>query len=223
VADARWRFGIGDPTSVGWLTVAAYAVAAALSIQAFRTARAAEQRLALTDPRASRDQRSMKQLWMLIAATMILLGIDRQLDLQTLLIQQVRDRAYANGWYSDRRRYQVDFIAAVSVIGVFVTIGLAIWLRRVFTRVALAIAGLAMLVSFVAIKAASFHYIDEALSFGKEFRVSAVIELSGIGLIIGAAMLWQQVERRDGRSRLDGVPSASDLSFPPPNIAERIS
>ena len=218
MADARWRLGIGDPTAFGWLTVAAYAVATALSIRVFVMASDAERRLATANHRASRDQRSMKQLWLLIAVTMVLLGINRQLDLQTLLIQKVRNRAYANGWYSDRRRYQLDFIAAISIIGLFATIGLAIWLRRVFTRVALAIGGVAMLVFFVLIRAASFHYIDKALSFGGEVRVNVVIELSGIGMILAAALHWQQVERGQLESNQPSSPPASELSLPPPSM-----
>jgi hypothetical protein len=159
----------------------------------------------------------MKQLWMLIAATMVFLGINKQLDLQTLLIQKVRNRAYANGWYSDRRRYQVDFIVAISVIGICATIGLGILLRRVFWRVSFALAGVAMLVLFVIIRAASFHYVDKALSLGGEVRVNSVIELSGIGLIIGAVLHWQRAERRRPEVSVSSTPSPSDLSLPPPS------
>ncbi len=165
-------------------------------MQAFRAAGDGERRFAAINHRASRDQRAMKQLWLLIAVTMVLLGIDKLLDLQTLLIQKLRNRAYANGWYSDRRRYQLDFIAAMSSVGLLATAGLVIWLRRVFSRVVLAIGGLAMLVLFVMIRAASFHYVDKVLSLGGEVRVNTVIELSGIGLIIAGALQWLQVERR---------------------------
>jgi hypothetical protein len=160
----------------------------------------------------------MKQLWLLIAVTMVLLGINKQLDLQTLLIEKVRNRAYANGWYSDRRRYQLDFIAAMSFAGLLATAGLVIWLRRVFSRVYLAIGGLAMLVLFVTIRAASFHYVDKVLALGGEVRVNTVIELSGIGLIIAAALQWQLFERRDLESRRASAPSAHNLSWPPPTM-----
>jgi hypothetical protein len=217
-ADVRWTFGIGDPTPVGWLTVAAYVVGAALSVRAVVTARTGERRFAYADPNEARDQRSMKHLWLLIAVTMVLLGVNKQLDLQTLLIQKVRNRAYANGWYSDRRRYQVDFIAAISVMGLFATIGLAIWLRRVFGRVLLAIAGIAMLVLFVVIRAASFHYVDKVLSLGGRVRVNWIIELSGIGLIIVAAIRWQRIEQRHIQSCCSSTTTANDLILPPSSM-----
>ena len=160
----------------------------------------------------------MKQLWFLIAVTMVLLGINKQLDLQTLLIQKVRNRAYANGWYSDRRRYQLDFIAAISFVGLLGTAGLVIWLRRVFSRVVLAIGGLAMLVVFVTIRAASLHYVDKVLALGGEVRVNTVIELSGIGLIIAAALQWQLVEKRELEAHRTSTPVSPGLSWPPPSM-----
>jgi hypothetical protein len=196
VVGLRWRPGIGDPTFVGWLTVAAYAIASLLAARAFATARRAEARFSESEPNVARDQRSMKHLWLLITITMVLLGLNKQLDVQTWLIQTVRDRAYAHGWYNDRRRYQVDFILVISAAAVLVGIALSLRLRRVLRRVIVAIAGLGMLVVFVLIRASSFHYVDRALSMGGRFRVNAILELSGIGLIIGAAIQWQVAEER---------------------------
>jgi hypothetical protein len=145
---------------------------------------------------------------LLISVTMVLLGLNKQLDLQTLLIQGVRDRAYAHGWYDDRRRYQVDFILVMSAMAVLVGIGLSLRLRRVLRRVMVAVAGLGMLVLFVLIRASSFHYVDRALSMGGPLRVNAIVELSGIGLIISSAVQWQVAERTRLASDAHGTSSA---------------
>ena len=210
----RWRPGIGDPTFVGWLTVAAYVIAALLAARAFATAHRAERRFRVSEPSVARDQRSMKHLWLLITITMVLLGINKQLDLQTLLIQTVRDRAYAHGWYDDRRRYQVDFILVVLAVSVLFGIALSLRLRRVLRRVIFAVAGLGMLVVFVLIRASSFHYVDRALSLGGRFKVNAVLELSGIGLIIGAALQWQVAEQRLGAQPVTSAAPSSEFSAP---------
>jgi hypothetical protein len=196
VVGLRWRPGIGDPTFVGWLTVAAYGVAAAAAVWALAGARRAQHRFTGVDERAARDQRAMKHVWLMIAVTMALIGVNKQLDLQTVLIQKVRQRAYVDGWYGDRRRYQLDFIVAMTLAALCAGIGLSVWLKRVLARMALAIAGLGMLVLFVLIRAASFHYVDKVLGLGDGLRLNAIIELSGIGLIIGAALQWQGAERR---------------------------
>jgi hypothetical protein len=209
VIAARWRPGIGDPTFLGWLTVAAYAAAALYAMRCFSAARRAESRFRAHDPEIARDQRAMKHLWLLISLTMVLLGLNKQLDLQTLLIQNVRDRAYAHGWYDDRRRYQVDFILVMTAAAVLFGIAMSLRLRRVLPRVIVAIAGMGMLVLFVLVRASSFHYVDRALSMGGRFRLNAIIELSGIGLIIGAALHWQVDEQR----RVDqDVSSAATVS-----------
>jgi len=218
VVGLRWRPGIGDPTFVGWLTVAAYVVAASLAARAFATARRAEVRFSVSEPGVARDQRSMKHLWLLITITMVLLGLNKQLDLQTLLIQAVRDRAYANGWYNDRRRYQVDFILVISAAAVLFGIGLSLRLRRVLRRVIVAVAGLGMLVVFVLIRASSFHYVDRALSMGGRFRVNAIVELSGIGLIIGAALQWQVAEQRLLAKPMSSTTPNSEFSSPSSTI-----
>jgi len=196
------------------LTVAAYVIAASIAAWSFATARRAELRFSVSEPGEARDQRSMKHLWLLITVTMVLLGLNKQLDLQTLLIQTVRERAYEHGWYNDRRRYQVDFILIISAAAVFFGIGLSLRLRRVLRRVIVAVAGLGMLVVFVLIRASSFHYVDRALSLGGRFRVNALIELSGIGLIIGAALQWQVAEQRLLANRMSSTMPNSEFSVP---------
>jgi hypothetical protein len=212
VVGVRWRLGIGDPTFVGWLTVAAYATAASLAARAFAAARRAEVRFRPDEPDAARDQRSMKHLWLLITITMLLLGLNKQLDLQTLLIQEVRDRAYAHAWYDDRRRYQVDFILVMSAVAVLFAIVMSLRLRRVLRRVIVAVAGLGLLVLFVLVRASSFHYVDRALSLGGTFTVNSIVELSGIGLIIGAAVQWQAAERSRLSYLASGPASAGEFS-----------
>ena len=50
---------------------------------------------------------------MVLTILLLFLGINKQLDLQTLLNDMGRRMAKANGWYSIRRFYQVIFIATV--------------------------------------------------------------------------------------------------------------
>lgn len=188
--DGRWHFGIGDPNAVAWIIVAAYGLAAALSFRAYLIAHAAQQRLALTDAREARNQRSLKRLWLMIAVGMVVLGINKQLDLQSLLLQVARDRAIDDGWYANRRPYQLGFIVAVVILAFTGTILLACALRHVLRRVFLAVVGLAVLICFVIIRASSFHEVDAALAVGAPLRVNAVLELTGIGLIIASASRW---------------------------------
>ncbi len=89
----------------------------------------------------------------------------------------------------------MDFIVVMSAAAVLFAIGLSLRLRRVLPRVIVAVAGLGMLVLFVLVRASSFHYVDRALSIGGRVTVNSIVELSGIALIIGAALQWQVAER----------------------------
>jgi hypothetical protein len=193
----RWHPGIGDPTLVGWLTVGAHGLAVVACGRAAVTARDAERCFAGVDPAQARDRRSMKHLWVSIGLAMVLLGINKQLDLQTLVVQYVRQRAYVDGWYGDRRRYQMDFIVATTIAGIVAVTGLSVLLRRVLRRVFLAIVGVGLLVLFVLVRASSLHDVDRALSLGGGVRVNSIFELSGIGLIIVAAIHCQTIGRRE--------------------------
>ena len=95
--DGRWEAGIGDPTVVGWITVVAYGVSAALSLRcARRTAIGLEH-----------------WFWVGAAVALVLLGFNKQLDLQTLVTQIGRDMAMREGWYAERRVAQAAFVSAL--------------------------------------------------------------------------------------------------------------
>ena len=185
--DGRWQPAIGDPTLMGWVTVVAYGAAALL---AFKSASALRR-----DSARSSSEGGLSRFWAMLALFLLLLGINKQLDLQTLFTQLARDLALAQGWYEERRRYQLTFIGAVVVAGVLGTIGLAFALRRIAARIWLALVGIGFLVSFVLVRAASFHHVDLLLRAGP-VRLNWVFELTGIGLIALAAARARPVERQ---------------------------
>lgn len=177
--DGRWQPAIGDPTLMGWVTVLAYATAALL---AFKSASAVRR-----DPAHASIEAGLSRFWATLALFLLVLGINKQLDLQTLFTQLARDLALAQGWYAERRRYQLIFIAAVATAGVLGTLGLAFALRQIAAHIWLALVGIGFLVSFVLIRAASFHHVDLLLRAGP-VRLNWVFELTGIGLIALAAL-----------------------------------
>jgi hypothetical protein len=196
-ADGRWQPSIGDPTLMGWLTVAAYASGALLAFQSAQRA-AREAALGSHSSTKAAQTKTIARFWRALALLLLVLGINKQLDLQTLFTQLARDLALAQGWYEERRRYQVLFIAVVSVLGLLGTLGLAFALRKVARRIWLALLGIGFLVSFVLIRAASFHHVDLLLRAGP-VRLNWVFELTGIGLIALAARRAQSSERSDPR------------------------
>src|SRR5688572_10854983 len=122
----RWRPGIGDPTVMGWVTVACYLGAA------FLCWRAATKGVA---------SRNVRWFWTGLAALLLLLGINKQLDLQTAVTFIGKDFAKATGWYEHRRIVQGIFIVFIALFGAAATAALFWLYRREMKRIGLALAG----------------------------------------------------------------------------------
>jgi hypothetical protein len=176
-ADGRWRPAIGDPSVVGWITVLAYFLAALL---AGRTALASRRCAGLSS--APQEARLVFRFWLAIAWLLVVLGVNKQLDLQTLLTQLLRDLAQAQGWYENRRPYQIGFILVIGAAGAAGTTLLALRLRPVVRRVWVGVLGVGLLVSFVLIRAASFHHVDLLLKRGT-VHLNWLLELGSIAVL----------------------------------------
>ena len=175
----RWRPGIGDPTVMGWLTVIGYLAAA------FLCWRAAMKGM---------NGRKVKWFWTGLAALLLFLGINKQLDLQTAFTFIAKDFAKATGWYENRRIVQAIFVVVVALGGMLMTAALFWFYRGELRRLWPALAGLAFLGCFIVLRAASFHYFDQFLKSGPGgFQMNWVLELGGIAAIAWPA--WKAVRQ----------------------------
>jgi hypothetical protein len=167
-----WRPGIGDPTVMGWLTVVAYFAVAALCI-----------RCAIKAPPEPR-RRGTVVFWGGLGALLLLLGVNKQLDLQTWLTLTARRIAIAQGWYENRRPVQMLFVVLVGLAG---AAGFAFMWRLVRAhsrKLWLSLLGFVLLLVFVIMRAASFHHMDAVINFRfAGLRMNWVLELGAIGLI----------------------------------------
>ena len=83
------------------------------------------------------------------------MGINKQLDLQSWLIEMSRDLATAEGWYPRRRKRQIFLIGVVALIAFGGLAVATVIFRSVIRQVAVALIGPTFLVTFVVIRAAS--------------------------------------------------------------------
>ena len=166
----KWRPEIGDPTFMGWFTVAAYFAAALLAW------------------RAARQSIPTRRLWFGVAAVMAFLCLNKQLDLQSLFTDLGREIARHDGWYGERRKVQKVFVVAV-LAGAGLFGGLFAWRFRGFLGGHKLLAfGLLFLLTFIVVRAISFHHVDVFLKQGiAGMRWNWILELSGIFLVAAAA------------------------------------
>jgi hypothetical protein len=182
LAEITWRPAIGDPEPIGWLITLSYLIVGAFCVSAGRHQRAISIRRGCT---------GYPWFWFGLAAFMFALGVNKQLDLQTLLIQIGRNIAKRGGWYSDRNtvRSVVFFGCAAITLPV-----LFAWMCVVCQRgrsYILSCLGVLILLAFVGIRALSFNPRVERLMnlpmIGS--HLATVMELSGAALVGLAAYL----------------------------------
>jgi hypothetical protein len=167
----QWHPTIGDPTFMGWFTVAAYFTGALLAyVIAFKI--------------HGYDQRAFL-FWCASGVLLTLLGINKQLDLQSLLTEMGRQVAKAQDWYGQRRAFQFRFVEVFATIALAIFLVFTITMRTLFHRFALTFIGIFFLVSFIIIRAASFNHVDRFLGMSiLDVKMNWILELGGIFIIV---------------------------------------
>jgi hypothetical protein len=171
----RWHPMIGDPSPMGWFTVGAYLACAILAFLAARS-------------HSEQDRRPFI-FWGIVSLLMLLLAINKQLDIQSLFTEIGRQIARHQGWMEQRRTVQFWFIVLFGMISLTGFIVFACCLRDLFKRFRTAFVGLFFLLCFIIVRAAGFHHFDEILqSRLLSMKMNWVIELTGIFIILAAAI-----------------------------------
>ena len=166
----KWRPEIGDPTFMGWFTVAAYLVACLLAW------------------RAAKHSRTGKRLWFGVAALMAFLCLNKQFDLQSLFTDIGREISRHGGWYGERRKVQKLFVLAVLAGSAIFGCWFAWRFRSFLVRHKLLSFGLLFLLTFIVVRAISFHHVDVFLKDEVGgLRWNWILELAGIFLVAAAA------------------------------------
>ncbi len=170
----RWAIGIGDPGVMGWLIVALYALTAVVAL-----------RVAVRGRFPPISARRERRFWVILGVILLALGLNKQLDLQSLLTTTARCMAELQGWYATRRAVQIWFIvtAVLAMLILFALMGFI--LRGTLRRSGLALTGLVFVLGFVAIRAAGFHHMDQLINVRLgTVRTNWLLEMIGPVLIL---------------------------------------
>ena len=175
----RWQPTIGDPTVMGWVTVAAYFIGASACFVAGNV--------------RMRDGK----FWLWLCFLLVCLGINKQFDFQSLLTAIGRCVSQMQGWYEDRRAVQFFFILALGTFCAALLVYTLLRMARRLHRIGIAVLGFGLLLSFVAIRAVSFTHFDAFI--GTDFagiRMNWILEIGGITLVLLNAMTAIRGRRR---------------------------
>lgn len=182
---SRWQAGVSDPTLFGWLTVLVYFAAVARCI---------------TKSKESKFFGGNYRFWLYLAALLLLLGINKQLDLHSWFAEIMRDRAQAYGWYKYRHSVLVSLVSLLGFGIISSIISFRLYLANSWRNYKVTWAGIIVLLMLVLIQTSSSIYADALIkqrgfgfstfgfsAFGFStfgFSISAIIEISALILII---------------------------------------
>lgn len=174
-----WEPTIGDPTFLGWATVLAYFATAGLCVLTAR-------RVAMRVPESQAGRQ--KWAWSMAALLLIALGINKQLDLQGLLVAVGRSLAERQGWYEERRRVQLLFILAMLLLAASGLVA-SLWVaRRRLNEYGWLLAGTVGIMAFIVVRAVSFHHFQEFFAFPiGGVKAHRLLELAAISVLAIAA------------------------------------
>jgi len=176
-----WHLKWDNPDFCGWSVVAAYVIAAAccaLTASAWR--------------KMGPDEKRASMIWRLLGLGLLSLGINKQLDLQSLLIAMGRAAASAGGWYDKARLVQIVFSAVFTLTGLAVLGFLWARFRQFFKCNPWAFTGVVVLFLFVLIRAASINHVFQWAGIQQDAahddkRWTWVLEIGGSGCLALAA------------------------------------
>ena len=177
MAVAGWHPHWDNPDWRGWTVVAAYVAAAALCAWA-----------ALAQGKMGTEERHCSAIWLLLALGLLFLGINKQLDLQTLLIDLGRRTVQASGWIDERRRVQLAVCALLALAMLAAFCFVPARFRDFFARNRRALAGVTVLLIFILIRTASINHVFEWMNIRSDDKKwTWILEVGGSGCLALAA------------------------------------
>jgi len=184
MVNGHWRPGVGDPDFVSWVITIAYFIAVGFCFWAWRRERAAK------------APGLAPFFWLAAAVLLVLLGFNKQLDLQSWVIEVGKEMAEDRGVYAHRRKIQLAFILLMAG-GSLAALAVTAWLlRRVWRRYWLAFAGFVLLAAFVLMRASTFNHVDEMVAHESWdiLLLRNTMELTGVVLV--GARAWLAARQR---------------------------
>ncbi|MEJ6404872.1 isopropylmalate isomerase [Yoonia sp. 2307UL14-13] len=178
-AQGSWQIGIGDPGLMGWSIVGLYFLSGLVALLVAGCAR-------FPYDTARRE----RVFWVVLGLILLALGVNKQLDLQSLLTAVARCMAQLQGWYDARRIVQIGFIVILVAVMLLMTLMFWSMLKGTLSRTWLGLFGLMIVLTFVAVRAVGFHHMDQLINMEiSDLRVNWLLEMTGPVMVLCAGAL----------------------------------
>ena len=173
---ATWLLEAGDPTFLAWAVTIGYLITSFLCIRAALV----KKRIPLSP--------GPSEPWWLLATITAFLGINKELDLQTLAIDIARNAARSEGWYALRRGAQKAITLAV-----LATAALLAWhfVRshwKFLGRNRTLTTGLCLVTLYAILRMSAINHVELSSAGDGEPHVLLFVELLGVSLFAFGAL-----------------------------------
>lgn len=212
-------FFVNDPYAASWVIFFSYFAVAILCARAFRVSWIGSRMAAeYPGPDRRRDDRRAAYkasflFWGLMIAVFILLGINKQIDLQTWITIVGREIAYKQGWYEQRGTVQTIVVLFMAVAGLATVAILLRSTRDLLPRHTLAFYGLSLTAIYMTVRATSIHDVEEAMGIQiLGLRIAWYLEMSGIVCVGACAVMNYWWHGKSEQPSTDEEPSAEKPS-----------
>ena len=182
----RWSLQVGDPTISGWMITLAYLVAGFISIKTHR--------------QKNEDEVEVQKVWLFLGIILICLGLNKQLDLQTIITDVGRWGATRLNLMEQRHLFKRVFILCLFISLVFFTYYLRIPLKMFMQKYRVVGFGCILIVTFVFCRALSFHIFSIPFNeFLAKYEVYIGWEIIALGIIFIGVWKYKQLIHSDPR------------------------
>jgi hypothetical protein len=172
----RWQLGFNDPYFLSWVMVAIYLLTAILVFVVARLA-----------PFPAVTRRRERVFWAAVGVVLILMAVNKQADLQTLMMAAASCVLLSQGWY-DPNDLLKGLVMAVLVLSAIAGGTAVLWsLHTTLRRSATPLIGLGLMAAFIVFRAAETLGPPRGIAFGH--WPDRILELSGPLLIFAAAFM----------------------------------
>ncbi len=200
-----WRPGFGDNNLLGWAITIAYFLTALLCAAAFRDE-------ARTYNVVRRLQRPA--FWIILTALLVLLGLNKQLDLQTWIHSTGDNLVQSGGLNSRRLGIKILSLVTLGLTGLGISMAMLLYIGRQWRLYMLAFVGLLYLGVFIVLRAADSLPILRDINHRYYEWVHLILELGGVLMIAASAARAVYRETRRFKARPQhrpGVPRPAGI------------
>jgi hypothetical protein len=132
---------------------------------------------------ARRSCLAVARPWWIVFAVTLFLGLNKQLDLQTLLIELGRNLSLSHGWFDSRRSVQFAFVLASGIIALGTALYVLCRYRTFWSAHRPVTVGLALVACYCLLRVAEINHVLVTAPAAEDTRFWPA-KLAGIGLMI---------------------------------------